>query len=42
MRTRQDAARQEAHNEILMHNSFVAAMLGTLGFVSACLWVMYT
>jgi hypothetical protein len=42
MRTRQEAARQDAHNEILMHNSFVAAVLGTVAFVSACLWVMYT
>lgn len=42
MRTHRAAARQEAHNEILMHNSFVAAMLGTVAFVSACLWVMYT
>lgn len=42
MRGLRDVRLEDAHNDQLMSNAFVAAMLGSIGFVAACLWVIAT
>jgi hypothetical protein len=34
-----DVAREEAHTELLGRNAFVIAMMGAVGFVTACFMV---